>query len=98
MERSRVSHSRDTATTVRVMSADVPDTKPSGRRARRLRVRHWLAIILIVLAAIFVVQNTVRHEIHLLWVTVEAATWLVLIVIFLVGVMTGALLGRRRRR
>lgn len=80
------------------MSADVPDTKPSGRRARRLRVRHWLAIILIVLAAIFVVQNTVRHEIHLLWVTVEAATWLVLIVIFLVGVMTGALLGRRRRR
>lgn len=56
-----------------------------------------MAIILIVLAAIFVVQNAVRHEIHLLWVTVEAATWLVLIVIFLVGVMTGALLGRRRR-
>jgi lipopolysaccharide assembly protein A len=80
------------------MSSDVPDTKPSGRRARRLGARHWLAIILIVLAAIFVVQNTVRHEIHLLWVTVEAATWLVLIVIFLVGVVTGVLLGRRRRR
>jgi uncharacterized integral membrane protein len=56
-----------------------------------------LAIILIVLAAIFVVQNTVRHEIHLLWVTVEAATWLVLIVIFFIGVLTGVLLGRRRR-
>src|ERR1700758_4134086 len=97
-DRSRVSPSRDTATPVRVMSSDVPDTKPSGRRARRLGVRHWLAIILIVLAAIFVVQNTVRHEIHLLWVTVEAATWLVLIVIFLVGVVTGVLLGRRRRR
>jgi putative membrane protein len=63
----------------------------------RLAARHWLAIILIVLAAIFVVQNTVRHEVHLLWVTVEAATWLVLIVIFLVGVVTGVLLGRRRR-
>ena len=80
------------------MSSDVPDTKPSGRRARHLGVRHWLAIILIVLAAIVVVQNTVRHEIHLLWVTVEAATWLVLIVIFFVGVVTGVLLGRRRRR
>jgi uncharacterized integral membrane protein len=80
------------------MSSDVPDTKPSARRARRLAARHWLAIILIVLAAIFVVQNTVRHEIHLLWVTVEAATWLVLIAIFLAGVVTGVLLGRRRRR
>jgi putative membrane protein len=57
-----------------------------------------LAIIPIVSAAIFVVQNTVRHQIHLLWVTVEAATWLVLVVLFLVGVVTGLLLGRRRRR
>jgi len=56
-----------------------------------------LAIVLVVLAAIFVVQNTIRHEIHLLWVTVEAATWLVLIVIFLAGVVTGLLLHRRRR-
>ena len=80
------------------MSSEVPDTKPSGRRARRITARHWLAIILIVLAAIFVVQNTVRHEIHLLWVTVEAATWLVLLVIFFAGVVTGLLLGLRRRR
>jgi lipopolysaccharide assembly protein A len=80
------------------MSSNVPDTKPSRGRSRRIAVRHWLAIILIVVAAIFVVQNTVRHEIHLLWFTVEAATWLVLIVIFFVGVLTGVLLGRRRRR
>jgi lipopolysaccharide assembly protein A len=80
------------------MSSDVPDTKKSGRRARRIAARHWLAIILIVLAAIFVVQNTVRHQVHLLWVTLEAATWLVLVVIFLVGFVTGVLLGRRRRR
>jgi uncharacterized integral membrane protein len=56
-----------------------------------------LAIVLIVLAVIFAVQNTVRHEVHLLWVSVEAATWVVLTVIFLVGVVTGWLLGRRRR-
>jgi uncharacterized integral membrane protein len=80
------------------MSSNVPDTKPSGGRARRIAARHWLAIILIVLAAIYIVQNTVRHEIHFLWMTVEAATWLVLIVIFLVGVVIGVLLGRRRRR
>ena len=61
-------------------------------------MRHWLAIILIVLAAIFVVQNTVHHEVHLLWATVEAATWLVLSIICFVGVVTGVLLHRRRRR
>jgi lipopolysaccharide assembly protein A len=79
------------------MSSEVPDTKPRGGRARRVAARHWLAIVLVVLAVIFVVQNTVRHEIHLLWVSVEAATWLVLTVIFLVGVVIGLLLGRRRR-
>jgi lipopolysaccharide assembly protein A len=89
---------RAAATNVRDMSSEVPDTKPSGGRARRIAARHWLAIVLIVLAAIFVAQNTVRHEVHLLWVTLEAATWLVLIVVFLVGVLTGVLLRRRRRR
>jgi uncharacterized integral membrane protein len=84
-------------TTVRAMSSEVPDTKPAGGRARRVAARHWLAIVLIVLAVIFVVQNTVRHEVHLLWVSVEAATWVVLTVVFLVGVVTGWLLGRRRR-
>jgi lipopolysaccharide assembly protein A len=84
-------------TTVRVMSAEVPDAKPSRGRVRRIAARHWLAIVLIVLAVIFVVQNTVRHEVHLLWVSVEAATWVVLTVVFLVGVVTGWLLGRRRR-
>jgi lipopolysaccharide assembly protein A len=79
------------------MSSGDPGSRPAGGRARRLRTRHWLAIVLVVLAAIFVVQNTIRHEIHLLWVTVEAATWLVLIVIFLAGVVTGLLLHRQRR-
>jgi lipopolysaccharide assembly protein A len=79
------------------MSSDTPDTKPSGGRPGRIAARHWLAIILVVLAVIFVMQNTARHEIHLLWITVEAATWLVLIVIFVVGVVIGLLLGRRRR-
>lgn len=82
---------------MRVMSSGVPDTKPSGGRARRFAARHWLAIVLVVLAVVFIVQNTVRHEIHLLWVSVEAATWLVLTVIFLLGVATGWLLHRRRR-
>jgi lipopolysaccharide assembly protein A len=84
-------------TIVRVMSTEVPNAKPARGRARRIAARHWLAIVLIVLAVIFVVQNTVRHEVHFLWVSVEAATWVVLIVIFLAGVVTGWLLGRRRR-
>jgi lipopolysaccharide assembly protein A len=84
-------------TIVHVMSSGVPDTKPSGGHARRFAARHWLAIVLVVLTVVFIVQNTVHHEIHLLWVSVEAATWLVLTVIFLLGVATGWLLHRRRR-
>jgi lipopolysaccharide assembly protein A len=79
------------------MSTEVPDTTPPDEPPPRVAARHWLAIVLAVLAVIFIVQNTVRHEVHLLWVSVEAATWLVLTVIFLLGVATGWLLHRRRR-
>jgi hypothetical protein len=43
-------------------------------------------------------QNRHRQPIHLLGVTVESATWIVLIVNLVVGLVTGLpLLGRRRR-
>jgi lipopolysaccharide assembly protein A len=77
--------------------SDVAHTKPSARRGHGLGPRHWLSIVLVALAVIFVAQNRDRHPISLLWVTVLAPTWLVLTVIFVVGLLAGLLLRRRRR-
>jgi putative membrane protein len=83
--------------TVRVMTSDAAGTVRSGGRVARFALRRWLVIVLVVLAAIFVSQNRDRHPIHVLWVTVESPTWFVLTVIFVVGLVTGLLLSRRRR-
>ena len=69
-----------------------------ARRGLKLSPRFWAALILLVLAGIFVAQNRDRHPVHVLWVTVESPTWFVLTVIFLVGWLVGALLRWRRRR
>lgn len=79
------------------MSPDDAETKPARGRAARFALRHWLIVVLVVLAAIFVAQNRDRHPIHVLWVTVESPTWFVLTAIFVVGLLIGLLLRRRRR-
>jgi lipopolysaccharide assembly protein A len=79
------------------MSTDAGDAKPSTRRSRRIPFRYWVIIVLAALAAIFIAQNTDQHPIHLLWVTIASPTWLVLVVIFVAGMLVGALLRRRRR-
>jgi len=84
-------------TNVRVMASDAAGTNRPGGHVTRFALRHWLVIVLVVLAAIFVAQNRDRHPIHVLWVTVESPTWFVLAVIFAVGLVIGLLLRRRRR-
>jgi lipopolysaccharide assembly protein A len=82
---------------VRVMSSDAGEARPSARRLRRIPFRYWVIIVLAALAAIFIAQNTGHHQVHLLWVTVESRTWLMLTAIFVAGVVVGLLLRRRRR-
>ena len=80
---------------MRVMSSDTGAARP--RRRRRIPFRYWVIIVLAALAAIFIAQNTGRHRVNLLWVSVESRTWLMLTVIFVAGVLVGLLLRRRRR-
>ncbi|MCW2689348.1 MAG: hypothetical protein JWR37_4238 [Mycobacterium sp.] len=77
-------------------AADI-ETPPAGRGVRRFALRHWFAIILVALAAVFVAQNRDRVGIHILWVTVESPMWFILTIIAVVGVLVGLLLRRRRR-
>ena len=77
------------------MSPD--ETKPAGGAVQRVALRYWLAILLVVLAAVFIGQNRDRQRVHVLWITVESPMWLLLTAMLVVGVVVGLLLHRRRR-
>ena len=40
--------------------------KPTGGAVRRFALRYWLAITLVVLAAIFIAQNRTRQRVQIL--------------------------------
>ncbi|BBY67802.1 DUF1049 domain-containing protein [Mycolicibacterium helvum] len=71
--------------------------KPAGGAVRRFALRYWLAITLVVLAAIFIAQNRERPRVHILWITVESPMWLLLTAMLVVGIAVGLLLHRRRK-
>jgi putative membrane protein len=79
------------------MPADDLDVTSPSRRGRRLSPRHWVALVLVVLAAIFIAQNRDQPRIHILWITVQAPMWVILTVMLAVGILVGLLLRRRRR-
>jgi len=77
------------------MSANHPGSQSAGV-FNRFAVRYWVAIALVVLAAIFIGQNRDRQRVHLLWLTVESPMWLLLAAMLMIGVIVGLLLQRRR--
>ena len=77
------------------MSPD--ETKPAGGAVQRFALRYWVAILLVVLAAVFIGQNRARQQVHILWITVGSPMWLLLTTMLVVGIVVGLLLHRRRR-
>jgi len=69
----------------------------TGSALSRFAVRNWAALILVVLAAVFIGQNRDRQAVRLLWITVESPMWLLLSAMLVVGIVVGLLLHRRRR-
>ena len=79
------------------MPTDDIEAPAQGGRVRRFALRYWVALILVALAALFVAQNRDQVRVHVLWVTVESPMWAILVIIFVVGLLIGQLLRRRRR-
>ncbi len=74
---------------------------PGGRKRLTVREflrRRWLAIVLIVVAVIFILQNRSQASVQLFTVNIAMALWLILAIVFAVGVLAGYLLSRRRHR
>jgi putative membrane protein len=68
----------------------------TGRQVHRFTLRYQIALILVVLTAIFVAQNRSRAPVDVLWVRAGAPLWLVLTILFCDGLFVGLLLHRRR--
>ncbi|MCD2110692.1 MULTISPECIES: LapA family protein [Rhodococcus] len=66
------------------------------RRSFRVTPRRVLAVVLVLLAALFVLQNRNSTSIDLFWISLQAPLWLVLVVIFAVGWVAGFLFARGR--
>lgn len=61
----------------------------------RIRPAHWIALILVVLAIVFVMQNRGAVSIDLFWISVASPLWLTLVLMFAVGWLSGYLTAGR---
>ncbi|GAA1440774.1 LapA family protein [Leifsonia poae] len=79
------------------MTAHQSDTTENGF-VRYLK-RKWLAILLVVLLLIVAIQNGVGNDqatIFLLWTQLTIPTWLLVLVVFLIGGIVGWVFARNR--
>ena len=61
--------------------------------------RKWLAIVLVVLLVIVAIQNGVGNDqatIYVLWGQLQLPTWLLVVIVFAIGAITGWVLARNR--
>ncbi|GGL19955.1 lipopolysaccharide assembly protein LapA domain-containing protein [Nocardia jinanensis] len=70
---------------------------PKPSLLSRVTVNQWLALALTVVAVIFIVENRDHVEIRFLPVTVSSPMWLILLIMFLIGLVAGLLIRRRSR-
>ncbi|MEU0544579.1 LapA family protein [Nocardia sp. NPDC005978] len=63
----------------------------------RISPTQWLALALVVVAVIFIAANRTKVSIEFLLMTITSPMWLVLLVMFALGWLTGILMSRRRR-
>lgn len=81
------------------MSSAGNSGRDEGNRLVRFLKRKWLAIVLILLLVVVAVQNLVggdRATIFVLWTQVQVPTWLLVVLVFLIGGVVGWVLARNR--
>ncbi|WP_245545682.1 LapA family protein [Nocardia higoensis] len=73
---------------------------PAQKRSllARVSLNQWLALVLTVLALLFIFANRATVEIEFLLVTVHSPLWLILLLVFAIGWLAGLLTSRRRPR
>jgi uncharacterized integral membrane protein len=75
----------------------VAEQGPGGRLGA-VPPRVWLALVLLVLAVAFILQNRQDAVIRLFTIAVTAPLWVALVACTVVGILIGALAGSRSRK
>jgi lipopolysaccharide assembly protein A len=75
-----------------------PGTPKTPRKGSYFLGRHAVALILAVLAVIFIAENTKRVKIRALGPTVSTPLWLALLITLVAGMLIPILSRRRRNR
>ncbi|MFC8525922.1 hypothetical protein [Nocardia sp. NPDC057227] len=80
------------------MHAKSESAQPRQSLLAKVSTGQWLALVFAVLALIFVLSNRGKVRIEFLLVTVTSPMWLILLIMFVIGLLSGALLTRRKGR
>ncbi|MFE3442856.1 hypothetical protein ACFXNW_07480 [Nocardia sp. NPDC059180] len=64
---------------------------------QRVSPTQWVALVLTILAVIFILQNRTKVSIEILAVTITSPMWIILLLLFIIGWVAGVLTMRRRR-
>ena len=75
----------------------MPESTTSNAFGDFLKQR-WLTIVIVVAVAVFVLQNREDVSVHLLWLTITTPNWLLLAIMFFLGVIAGAFRTRHKHR
>jgi uncharacterized integral membrane protein len=75
----------------------VNEPEQPGER-KGLSQKQIIAIVIAVVAVIFIAQNNRSGHFHFLWFDFEAPTWIWFLVIFAAGVVAGLLIARHRAK
>ncbi|MFC5952922.1 DUF1049 domain-containing protein [Pseudonocardia lutea] len=70
--------------------------RPAGRARRTVSPRLVVALVVMVLALVFVLQNRGPVNVYLFTLTLSAPLWLLLVVMIAVGLLVGVVVTRRR--
>ncbi len=62
-----------------------------------LLTRRWLAIVLLIVAVFFIVQNRDSTSVTLFFAQITMPQWMALSVMFILGLVAGILIARNRR-
>lgn len=69
-----------------------------GRDVARFLARYWLPLLVLVLAVIFIAQNTTRTTVHFLMFSVTTPMWVMLLIVVIAGIVIGWFARRYGRR
>lgn len=75
-----------------------PAAKGKPNAIVRVASAHWVALVVAVLAVLFIGQNRDQVSIDLFWAHLTAPLWLILMAMTVAGLVIGVLAARRRKQ